>query len=229
MAQFCIACDRKLNLIANNENEHVNVICECGVINQVDYTQAPKRQLNVALIRSKMRDILSEKHFSNIDETIKKEIELHSSKIGTHVINSLKCFAIIYIESKNLVCSVDDFIINKRQRRSAIQILVSINIDRPTIFIRTPLTYIKLYENIYTDEEKQTYINVSECLLFLNACNKKNMQIFYDKIHNTIIEMRQIKKIHIKVSNLSNLIRFIAYTGLNVNDLLKAEEKLIRN
>lgn len=195
MAQFCIACDRKLDLISNNEDSHASTVCECGVINQIEYTDAPKRQLNVILIKNKMIEILKDKSFEKIDEKTKQEIVEYASKIGTHVTHSLKCFALIFIESKNLIYVNDEFSIKKRQRKNAIQILVNINKNEPTIFVRTPLTYIQTYAHQYSSEERQMYIDISECLLFLNACNKKNMQIIYEKIHKAILEYRHIDDI----------------------------------
>lgn len=241
MSQFCIACNKKLNLISSSEDDCMNVICDCGVINQAEYTNVVKRQINVALIKNKMREILTEKMFNNLDLQTKNEIETYASKIGTHVTNSLKCFALIFIESRNLVSFDTEFTIKKRQRKNAIQILVSISPNSPTIFVRTPLTYIEKYSNIYTNEEKIIYKDVSECLLFLNACNKKNMQVIYDKIHKVIMESRshqtelvynecnlKIDKnpqslVTIKSSNLLNIIKFLVFSRLTVNDLIEGE------
>lgn len=194
MSQFCVACNNKLDLISNNDEENTLLICECGVYNHIEYINNSKRQLNVALIKHKMSEILNDKLFEKIDDKIKQEIVSNSSKIGTHIANSLKCFALIFIESKNLLYFNDEFAIKKRQRKNAIQILVSINTNVPTIFVRTPITYIQTYANEYSADEYESYINISECLLFLNACNKKNMQSIYEKIHNAILEKREYYK-----------------------------------
>lgn len=258
MTQFCIACDRKLDIISNNDDEHTPVICECGVINQIDYMNSPRRQLNVVLIKNKMLEILKQKSFEKIDEQTKQDIIKYASRIGTHVTNSLKCFALIYIESKNLIYINDEFSIKKRQRKTAIQILVNINKNEPTIFVRTPLTYIQTYANEYSTEERKMYIDISHCLLFLNACNKKNMQSIYEKIHYAILYTRSLKKLKnhtsfqvndsfsnnyfevpvnenvniqppIKTSNLNTIIMFIAINRITIKDLIYAETIFIQN
>lgn len=228
MLQYCTACDQPLNLIVSNEDEHGWITCDCGVLNQIDYVLSThKRQLNIALIKSKMSEKL-EKHplFKNIDRQVKDEIISHASKVGTHISSSLKCFALVYIESRNLISFDSEYIIKKRQRKNAIQILVNISPNEPTIFVRTPITYKNTYSHLYDEEEKQTYIDISECLLFMNACNKKDMQSIYEKIHSAIIESRN-KQSQIKTTSLNDIIRFIAINRLKVEDLIKAEQVMI--
>lgn len=231
MSQFCSACDRELCIAASSEDEQINVICECGVINQVECTNVQRRHLNVALIKSKMREILTtDEMFAGIDNRIKEEIETYASKIGTHVVKSLKCFAIVFIESRNLLNFNCDYIIKKKQRKNAIQILVNISPNKPTIFVRTPLTYMQIYANDYTQEDRSLYTNITECLLFLNACNKKNMQSIYEKIHKIVIEVKRNNKseykLNLKVANLLNIIRFIAYNNITIKELTNVENRI---
>jgi hypothetical protein len=125
-----------------------------------------------------------------------------------------------------LISFDSEYIIKKRQRKNAIQILVNISPNEPTIFVRTPITYKNTYSHLYDEEEKQTYIDISECLLFMNACNKKDMQSIYEKIHSAIIESRN-KQSQIKTTSLNDIIRFIAINRLKVEDLIKAEQVMI--
>lgn len=191
MTFFCTACDRQLQIITNNEDEQSRIICDCGVINQIDCSDLVTKKLNVSLIKQKMKKILTQNLFDTVNEELKEEIILNSHKVKTHAETSLICFAILYLEYKNKLNFNSQYIVKKKQRKNIIKILVDMENGKVMKFIRTPLTYIDIYSQIYTPEEKNLYFNISDCLMFLNSCNKKNMEKIYEKIHEVILSLRE--------------------------------------
>lgn len=285
MTFTCSACDRQLLLITNSEDEQSRIICECGVINQIDCADIIKKRVNVFLIKDKITKILSKDLFNTVNDELKNEIISNSPKIKTHAETSLVCFSILYLEYKNKLNFNPQYIVKKKQRKNIIKILIEIESKNVMKFIRTPITYIDTYSHLYTKKEYELYINISNCLMYLNSCNKKNMEKIYEKIHEVIISLRDesvspeckrreserqsdknpeykhdditkqstkqknilkidkskkdnIKKClkipenniyQIRGCNIKSIIKFIAISNLNINDLLEFENILITN
>lgn len=220
MTFFCTACDKQLQLITNNEDEQSRIICDCGVINQIDCSDLVTKKLNVSLIKQKMKKILTQNLFDTVNDELKEDIILNSHKVKTHAETSLICFAILYLEYKNKLNFNSQYIVKKKQRKNIIKILVDMENGKIMKFIRTPLTYIDIYSHIYTIEEKNLYFNISDCLMFLNSCNKKNMEKIYEKIHEVIISLREEKSINNDIIEKENIEE-------NIEDNKEIEKKSI--
>ena len=237
----CTACDKQLQLITNTDDDHTRIVCECGVINQVDCTDILTKKLNVSLIKEKIKKILERDLFNTVNTELKEEIISNAYKVKTHAETSLVCFSILYLEYKNKLNFNPQYIIKKKQRKNIIKILVDMESKQIMKFIRTPLTYIDTYSHLYSEEERLLYINISDCLMYLNSCNKKNMEKIYEKIHEILISLRneedekipkllnpynkskKPKKAIIRGYNIKSLIKFIAITKITIQDLLEFE------
>lgn len=225
----CSNCGNFLNLLINSDDDvSINTCEDCGVINYVNSSEIIVKHMNVSLIKSRIREVLNDDMFINIDEAIKDEIEGHAVKIATHVKSTLICFSVLYIEYKCKLNYVIDHIVKKKQRKNVIKILVDIAKPEVMKFVRTPLTYIEMYSSSYTDVEKEIYKSVSKCLMFLNACNKKNMYSINAKIHSVIVMIRNNEPINISAScNMNDMIKYIIVNRLTIEDLINTEKVIM--
>lgn len=221
MNSYCSYCNNILDNILHSDDESISITCtKCGIINHLVNEVKINKNINVLLIKTKLKNILDDDMFKNINDSIKNDIIELSLKIGPHVKSTLISFILLYLEYKNLMNFKYDFVIKKKQRKNIIKILIEINKPSPTIFIRTPITYITFNNNVYNEKEIKLYHNVSNCLIYLNICNKKNLYIINQKIHEVIESIRNNTDIIISNSlNYIDIIKYIICYNITVDDI----------
>lgn len=225
----CIGCSDVIDVLLNNSEENATITCiKCGVINYVDTEVKHSRRLNITLIKDKIQEVLNDKQFELMSDELKEEIISKSSYVYTNSKNTILCFCLMYAEFKNKMNFTSDVVIKKKQRKNIIRILIDIVKPDVMKFVRTPKTYIDTSE--LTESEKEIYNDISDCLMFLNASNKKNLQQLYQKIYSVILLIRHNKPIIISAScNLTDIIKYIAVNRVKVTDLLQLESNLFEN
>jgi hypothetical protein len=231
MSYNCYSCFTQLNLLISSEDDQSSITCNnCGIINYINNNDFVTKHINVNLIVNKLKIVLDEPIFETISSDLKNVIILHAPKIGTYVRTSLYCFCLLYIEYKNQINFLTEYSIKKKQRKHIIKLII--DIEKPSImkFIRTPLTYIELYSNDYSDSEKEMFINTTYCLMYIGLCNKKKIQTVSQKINQVLLLLRNNQDIIISGScNLLDIIKYIMLNKLTVKNLLYAENKLIES
>lgn len=231
MSTNCYSCHSQLNLLILSEDDQSSITCNnCGIINYINNNDYLTKYVNVNLITNKLKIVLNDQLFETISPEFKELIISHAAKIGTYVKTSLFCFCILFIEYKNKVNFLTEFNIKKKQRKHIIKLLIEV--EKPSImkFIRTPLTYYELYSSTYTENEQILFANTTYCLMFIGLCNKKKLQIVSQKIHQVILELRDNTTLFISGScNIIDIIKYIIYNKLTVQNLIDAENNLINS
>jgi len=195
----CIDCSSFLEILDQSDHD---VICnKCGIINHYICEVVSVKSVNVLLVKTRLTNIF-ENEFKDLDQKIKDTIMSYAAKIGPHVKSTLINFILLYLEFTNQLMIKYDNLIKKKQRKNIIKILVDINKPNPTIFIRSPITYISFYN--YTDKEIEIYHNVSKCLIYLNICNKNNLFQITSKIREILLSIK-----HQETMVISNVITFV--------------------
>lgn len=199
----CVDCKSELNVSYDETVECQN----CGLINEVlaSDEKKPPKGLNCLLIKNRLKMIL-ESEFQYISDDLKNEIITYSPKVGRHMNNTLTSFILLYLEYKNELKEISSFIVKKKQRKNVLKILLEIN--RPIIFVKTPITFMSLYN--LESEEKEMFKRITYCLMYLNMCAKKNIHEISQKIYDIIIAVRnKTKLLETKRPSKSNIDYFI--------------------
>lgn len=222
----CISCNYQLEIFSNSDDECSCICAKCGIINYINNIEHVKKHKNIPLIKSKLVDVLTDPIFELITDEFKTEIISHVSKLGTHVKSTLFSFCLLYIEYKCKIKIMHEYLIKKKQRKYIIKILSNISFPLPMKFVRSPISYIEMFE--LNDNEKVLFANTSNCLMFLNACNKKDLHSINQKIYQVILLLRNNEHINMSAScNILDMIKFIIKYNITINDLIITDDKIL--